>query len=143
MATARVFGPHVSGTSVLGVHIGATTEVMRDDAGGQPVPQSLSVVLSPPLGQSQTISSLTNGQSATVQITPGISVTGTIDDCHTTGGNGTPALLVFKFTLRASGSVRVGPFHVPLSAQVDAFDVHVPVDAAVHEQIASAHTTPG
>ncbi|HEY0395382.1 MAG TPA: hypothetical protein VGD01_12870 [Candidatus Elarobacter sp.] len=138
MAT-RVFGPHVSGLTVLGIHIGATTEVFRAD--GQPVPQSLSVVISPPLGQSGTISSVANGQSTTVQASPGISVTGTIDNCRNEGGN--PALFVFQVVLRASGSVRVGPFHIPVSAQVDAFDVHVAADAAVHDQIVAAHGQTG
>jgi hypothetical protein len=140
MAT-RVFGPHVSGLTVLGIHIGATTEVFRAD--GQPVPQSLSVVLSPPLGQSGTISNVANGQSTTVQASPGIAVTATIDNSRNEGGNGIPSLFVFQVTLRASGSVRVGPFHIPVSAQVDSFDVHVPVDSAVHDQIVVAHSKTG
>ena len=31
----RVFGPHVSGLNVLGIHIGATTEVFSDTSGGR------------------------------------------------------------------------------------------------------------
>jgi hypothetical protein len=139
MAT-RVFGPHVSGLTVLGVvHIGATTEVFRQD--GQPVPQSLSVVVSPPLGQSATIATVANGQSTTLQVSPGIALTATINNCRNEGGNGSPALFAFQVTLRASGSVRVGPFNIPVSAQVDAFDVHLPVDAAVHDQIAAANAS--
>lgn len=135
----RVFGPHVSGLSVVGVHIGATTEVFRDDAGGQPVPKSLSLVLSSPTGPSGTIANVANGSSTTLQITPGIAMTGTIDDCRTQPASGAaPELFLFRFTLRASGSVRVGIFHVPVSAQVDAFDVQIPVDAAVHAQILAA-----
>ena len=138
----RVFGPHVSGLNVLGIHIGATTEVFCDATGGKTVPASLSVVLSAPLGQSATISTVANGQSATVQVTPGISVTGTINNCSTKpAGGGAPELFVFQFVLRATGSVKVGGvFSVPVSAQIDAFDVHVPTGEAVHAQIAGAQT---
>jgi hypothetical protein len=139
----RVFGPHVSGLNVLGLHIGATTEVFADASGGKAVPQSLSIVLSAPLGPSTTIASVANGQSATIQVTPGISVTGTVGNCRTApAAGGAPELFVFQFTLRASGSVKVGGiFSVPVSAQIDAFDVHVPTDASVHGQIAGAQTT--
>ena len=139
----RVFGPHVSGLNVLGIHIGATTEVLCDVTGGKTVPASLSVVLSAPLGQSATIATVANGQSATVQVTPGISVTGTIGNCSTKpAAGGAPELFVFQFVLRATGSVKVGGiFSVPVSAQIDAFDVHVPTDEAVHAQIAGAQTT--
>ncbi|HEY6235361.1 MAG TPA: hypothetical protein VIW69_09700 [Candidatus Elarobacter sp.] len=138
----RVFGPHVSGLNVLGIHIGATTEVFCDAAGGKTVPGSLSVVLSAPLGQSATIATVANGQSATVQVTPGISVTGTINNCSTKPAAGdAPELFVFQFVLRATGSVKVGGiFSVPVSAQIDAFDVHVPTDEAVHARIAGAQT---
>jgi hypothetical protein len=136
----RVFGPHVTGYSVLGIHIGATTEVFRGDGG---VPQSLSVVLSPPLGAGSTISNVANGQSTTVQVTPGISVVGTINNCHTTpAAQGAPELFSFQFTLRAQGSVRVGMFQLPVSVQIDSFDVPLPTDPAVHQQIVGGHTTP-
>ena len=131
----RVFGPHVSGLNVLGIHIGATTEVFRS---GNAVPGSLSVVLSAPLGQSATIATVANGQSTLVQVTPGISVTATIGNCNTVAATGdAPELFVFQVVLRASGSVKVGGiFSVPVSAQIDAFDVHVPTDPAVQGQIA-------
>ncbi|MEA2719852.1 MAG: hypothetical protein QOJ39_1716 [Candidatus Eremiobacteraeota bacterium] len=138
----RVFGPHVTGYTVLGIHIGATTEVFSDTSGGKNVPQSLSVVLSPPLGASSTVGSVANGASTTVQASPGISVTGTVENCRTTGGGSSPELFMFQFTLRAEGSVRVGPFHIPVSAQVDAFDVSVPTDPAVHAQLLQAPTAP-
>ncbi|MEA2784089.1 MAG: hypothetical protein QOF71_193 [Candidatus Eremiobacteraeota bacterium] len=132
----RVFGPHVSGLNFLGVHIGATTDVFRDDSGGKKVPASLSIVLTSPLGKSATISNVANGQTANVQVTPGISVTGTVNNCRTEpAAAGSPELFAFQFTLRANGSVKVGPFPVPVNVQIDAFDVHVPTDAAVHAQI--------
>jgi hypothetical protein len=135
----RVFGPRVTGYTVLGMHIGATTEVFCAEGGT--VPQSLSVVLTPPMGTGSTISTVANGQSTTVQVTPGISVTGTIENCRTTPASGSaPELFIFQFTLRASGSVRVGPFNMPVSVQIDSFDVPVPTDHAVHQQIA-AHTS--
>jgi hypothetical protein len=138
----RVFGPHVSGLNVLGMHIGATTEVFRDTTGGKTVPASLSVVLSAPLGQSATIANVADGQSASIQVTPGISVGGTIGNCRTVpAAANAPELFVFQVTLRATGSVKVGGiFSIPVSAQIDAFDVHVPADADVHAQIVAAHT---
>ena len=139
----RVFGPRVTGHTVLGIQIGATTEVFNDTSGGQKIPQSLSIVLSAPLGASSTITSVANGQTTTVQVTPGIAVTGTVNNTHTVPASGTaPELFVFQFTLRAQGSVRVGPFQVPVSLQIDAFDVPIPTDPAVHQQIAAAHSTP-
>lgn len=138
----RVFGPHVSGHTVMGIALGATTEVFSDTTGGRTVPASLSVVLTAPTGASSTIANVANGQSTTVATTPGISITGTIDDCRSTPASGaTPALFSFKFTIRAAGSVRVGPFHIPVSLQVDAFDVVIPSDAGTHAQIVAAHTT--
>ncbi len=135
----RVFGPHVSGLNVLGIHIGATTEVFSDTSGGKTVPGSLSVVLSPPLGQSATIANVADGQSATLQVTPGISVTGTIANTRTDAAfGGAPEVFVFQVVLRATGSVKAGGiFSIPVSAQIDAFDVHVPTDPNVHGQIAS------
>ncbi len=136
----RVF-THVTGFNFLGIHIGATTEVFRDSSGGKKVPASLSIVLSPPLGASATIGNVANGQTATVQASPGISVTGTVNNCRTQPGTGgAPELFVFQFTLRANGSVKVGPFPVPLNVQIDAFDVHVPTDDAVHAKIAGGQT---
>ncbi len=137
----RVFGPRVTGYSVVGIHIGATTEVNCDTAPGKTVPAALSIVLSPPMGASSTISNVANGQSTTVQVTPGISVTGTVDNCRTIPASGsTPELFAFQFTLRGSGSVRVGMFNLPVSAQIDAFDVLIPTDHAVHQQIVNAQT---
>jgi hypothetical protein len=131
----RVFS-RVTGFNVLGVHIGATTEVLRDDSGGNTVPASLSIVLSPPLGASATIASVANGQSVSVQASPGITVTGTVNDCRTQpAAAGSPELFVFQFVLRGSGFVKLGSFQVPLNAQIDAFDVHVPTDHGVHAQI--------
>ena len=50
-------------------------------------------------------------------------------------------LFVFQFVLRATGSVKVGGiFSIPVGAQIDAFDVHVATDEAVHAQIAGAQT---
>ena len=139
----RVFGPHVTGHTVLGIQIGATTEVFSDTSGGKTVPQSLSIVLSAPLGASSTIATVADGQSTTVQISPGIAVTGTVNNSHSVPATGSaPALFVFQFVLRAQGSVRVGPFHIPVSLQIDAFDVPIAADAAVHQQIVAAHTTP-
>jgi hypothetical protein len=132
----RVFS-HVTGFNFLGVHIGATTEVFRDASGGKTVPTSLSIVLSPPLGASATVASVANGQSASVQASPGITVTGTVNNCRTQpASGGSPELFVFQFVLRGSGSVKVGPFPIPLNAQIDAFDVHVPTDDAVHAEMA-------
>ena len=139
----RVFGPHVSGLNFLGMHIGATVEVDRDSTGGKTVPGSLSVVLTSPLGQSATIANVANGQSASVQVTPGVSVNATINNCRTEASvNGSPELFVFQVTLRASGSVKFGIFPIPVNVQIDAFDVHVPTDAGVHAQLLAAHTTP-
>jgi hypothetical protein len=136
----RVFS-HVTGFNFLSVHIGATTEVFHDASGGKPVPASLSIVLSPPLGASATIANVANGQSATVQASPGITVTGTVNNCRTQPASATaPELFVFQFAIRASGSVRIGPFPFPINAQIDAFDVHVPVDHAVHAQITASAT---
>jgi hypothetical protein len=137
-----VFGPHVTGYSALGIPIGATTEVFCDTSAGKTVPASLSVVLSAPSGASSTVASVANGQSTMVAITPGISVTGTIDNCRTTPGAGqTPELFSFQFTLRAAGSVRMGPFHIPVSAQIDSFDVTVATDEATHAQIVQSATS--
>ncbi|HTD36339.1 MAG TPA: hypothetical protein VK669_02400 [Candidatus Limnocylindrales bacterium] len=139
----RVFGPHVTGFHFLGVAIGATTEVDRDSSGGKNVPESLSVVLSSPLGQTSTIASVANGQTTTVQVTPGVSVTATIDDCRTVPAQApAPELFEFKVTLRASGTVKVGflPIPIPGSIQIDAFDVHVPTDDAAHAELMAAHT---
>ena len=131
-----VFGPHVTGYSALGIKIGATTQVFCDTSAGKSVPASLSVVLSAPNGASSTIASVANGASTTVAITPGISVTGTIDNCRTVPASGqTPELFEFQFTLRAQGSVRAGPFHIPLSAQIDSFDVRIAADPTTHAQI--------
>jgi hypothetical protein len=131
-----VFGPHVTGYSALGIPIGATTQVFSDTSGGKTVPASLSVVVSAPSGASATIASVANGQTVTLAVTPGISVTGTIDNCRTVPATGAaPELFDFQFTLRAQGSVRVGPFHIPVSAQIDSFDVRIATDAATHAQI--------
>jgi hypothetical protein len=130
----RVFN-HVTGFSFLGLDIGATTAVFRDDSSGSAVPASLSIVLSPPLGAGATIASVANGQSASVQASPGITVTGTVNDCRTQpASEGSPELFVFQFVLRGSGFVKVGPFQVPLNAQIDAFDVHVPTTGDVHAE---------
>ncbi|MDQ6941200.1 MAG: hypothetical protein M3169_01635 [Candidatus Eremiobacteraeota bacterium] len=132
-----VFGPHVTGYSALGIQIGATTQVFCDTSGGKKVPASLSVVLSAPAGASSTIASVANGQSTTVAATPGINVIGTINNCRTVPASGqTPELFEFQFTLRAQGSVRVGPFQIPVSAQIDSFDVKIASDPETHAQIA-------
>ncbi len=139
----RVFGPHVSGLSVLGIHIGATVEVFRDDAGGTAVPASLSIVLTSPLGQSATISNVADGQSATVTGASGVTVTASVDDCRTQPASGSaPALYLFKVTVRAQGTVKIKLFPIPLNVQVDAFDVAVPLDAAAHRSLLSALATP-
>jgi hypothetical protein len=137
----RVFS-RVTGFNFLTLHIGATTEVFRDDAGGKPVPASLSIVLSPPMGASATIANVANGQTASVQASPGITVTGTVNNCRTQPASASaPELFVFQFVIRASGSVKIGPFPFPVNAQIDAFDVHVPMDHAVHAQIMAAPST--
>jgi hypothetical protein len=137
-----VFGPHVTGYSALGIPIGATTQVFCDTSNGKTVPASLSVALSAASGASSTIGSVANGQSTTVAITPGISVTGTIDNCRTMPAAAeTPELFAFQFTLRAQGSVRVGPFRIPVSAQIDSFDVTVATDEATHAQIVQSATS--
>jgi hypothetical protein len=131
-----VFGPHVTGYSALGISIGASTSVFNDTSGGKTIPASLSVVLTAPTGASSTIASVANGQSTTVAVTPGINVIGTINNCRTVPGSGaTPELFEFQVTLRAQGSVRVGPFHIPVSAQIDSFDVRIATDPATHAQI--------
>ena len=136
----RVFGPHVTGFNFLGLHIGATIEVLRDSSGGKKVPQSLSVVLTSPLGASATIHTVQNGQTATVKVTPGVDVTAIVNDCRTDPGP--PELFAFKITLRAKGSTHIPPLPipVPIDVQIDAFDVHVPTDNAVHAQIVGAHS---
>ena len=53
---------------------------------------------------------------------------------HPAGSEGSPELFVFQFVLRGSGSVKVGPFQVPLNAQIDAFDVHVPTTDDLHAE---------
>ncbi len=134
-----VFGPHVTGYSALGIQIGANTQVFCDTSGGKTVPASLSVVLTAPAGASSTIASVANGQSTTVAVTPGINVIGTIDNCRTVPASGqTPELFEFQFTLRAQGSVRAGPFHIPVSAQIDSFDVRIASDPKTHAQIAGS-----
>jgi hypothetical protein len=138
-----VFGPHVTGHSVLGIPLGATTEVFSDTSGGKTVPGSLSVVLSAPNGASATIAPVANGQTTTVAATPGINLIGTIDNCRTVPASGaTPELFEFQVTLRAQGSVRVGPFHIPVRAQIDAFDVTIATDPATHSAILSDAPTP-
>ena len=134
-----VFGPHVTGYSALGISIGASTSVLNDTSGGKTIPASLSVVVTAPTGANSTIASVANGQSTTVAVTPGINVIGTINNCRTVPASGqTPELYDFQFTLRAQGSVRVGPFHIPVSAQIDSFDVRIATDPATHAQIAGA-----
>lgn len=131
-----VFGPHVTGYSALGIGIGATTSVTCDTSTGAAVPESLTVALSTPSGATAQITSVANGQSATVAATPGISVTGTINNCRTVPAAGaTPELFEFQFVLRASGSVKLGFFHLPISAQIDAFDVTIATDPATHAAI--------
>ncbi len=133
-----VFGPHVTGYSALGISIGASTSVFNDTSGGKTIPASLSVVLTAPTGASSTIASVANGQSTTLAVTPGINVIGTINDCRTVPASGaTPELCEFQFTLRAQGPVRVGPFHIPVSAQIDSFDVRIATDPGTHAQIAA------
>jgi hypothetical protein len=138
----RVFGPHVTGSNFLGMHIGATIEVFRDSSGGKKVPQSLSVVLTPPLGSSATIGKVENGQTATVKVSPGIDVSAVINDARTE--HGPPETFAFKVTLRAKGSTHIPPLPipVPIDVQIDAFDVHVPTDNAVHAKIVGAHSAP-
>ena len=131
-----VFGPHATGWSTLGITLGASTSVFNDTSGGQTIPASLSVVLTAPSGASSTIAPVANGQSATVAATPGINIIGTINNCRKVPASGaTPELYDFQFTLRAQGSVRVGPFHIPVSAQIDAFDVRIATDPGTHAQI--------
>ncbi len=131
-----VFGPHVTGYSVLGIGVGASTSVFNDHSTGSAVPQSLSVTLSAPTGAASQINGVANGQSATIAVSPGISVTGTIDNCRKMPASATtPELYEFQFVLRASGSVKVGFFHIPVSAQIDAFDVTIATDPATHAAI--------
>ena len=131
-----VFGPHVTGYSALGIGIGASTSVFNDASTGLAVPQSLIVVLSAPTGAAAQINPVANGQSATIAVSPGISVTGTINNCRAVPKTGTaPELFVFQFVLKASGSVKVGFFQLPISAQIDAFDVTVATDPATHAAI--------
>ncbi|HEX3549785.1 MAG TPA: hypothetical protein VHT53_05385 [Candidatus Elarobacter sp.] len=138
----RVFGPHVSGLTVLGIHIGATVEVFRDDSAG-PVPKSLSLVLSSPLGQSSTIANVADGAATTVPVASGVTVSAQIDDCRTQAAQGTaPALFLFKVTLRAQGTVKIALFPLPLNVQIDSFDVAVPVDAAAHRALLDSIAAP-
>jgi hypothetical protein len=131
-----VFGPHVTGYSAFGIGIGATTSVFCDTSTGAAVPESLSVALSTPSGAAAQITSVANGQSATVAATPGISVTGTIGNCRSVPAtDATPELFAFQFVLRASGSVKLGFFQLPISAQIDAFDVTIAADPATHAAI--------
>jgi hypothetical protein len=131
-----VFGPHVTGYSALGIQLGATTQVFHDTSTGKSGPDSLNIVLSAPSGAQSQISGVANGQSTTVAVTPGISVTGTVDNARTVPASGqTPELFEFQFTLRAKGSVKVGPFHIPVSAQIDSFDVRIATDPATHAQL--------
>jgi hypothetical protein len=131
-----VFGPHVTGYSALGIGIGASTSVFNDTSTGLTVPQSLIVVLSAPTGAASQINGAVNGQSATIAVSPGINVTATINNCRTTPAAGaTPELFVFQIVLKASGSVKVGFFQLPISAQIDAFDVTIATDPATHAAI--------
>ena len=126
MAT-RVFGPHVTGLNVLGTHIGATVEVFRD--GSNPVPGSLTVHLSPPVGSGVDIKPVENGKSGTVKVIndPELDVEAIINNCRTQpAAGGAPALFIFQVTLRAHGKVKVALIPVPVSVQIDAFDVHIP-----------------
>jgi hypothetical protein len=129
-----VFGPHVTGYSALGIGIGASTSVFNDGSTGLAVPQSLIVVLSAPTGAAAQINPVANGQSATIAVSPGISVTGTVNNCRTVpaAGTATPEMFEFQFVLKASGSVKAGFFQIPISAQIDAFDVKVATDPATH-----------
>ena len=131
-----VFGPHVTGYSALGMSIGASTSVFNDTSAGKTIPASLSVVVTAPAGASSTIAAVANGQSTTLAVTPGINVIATIDNCRTVPASGAaPELFDFQLTLRAQGSVRVGPFHIPVSAQIDSFDVRIATDPATHAQL--------
>jgi hypothetical protein len=131
-----VFGPHVTGYSALGISIGLTTSVFNETSTGAAVPASLVVALSAPSGATAQITSVANGQPATLAVTPGISVTGTIDNCRTVAASDTaPELFAFALVLRASGSVKVGFFKIPISAQIDAFDVTIATDPATHAAI--------
>ena len=131
-----VFGPHVTGYSALGISIGVSTSVFNDTSCGRTMPASLSVVLTAPTGANATIASVADGQSTTLAVTPGINVIGTVNNCRMLPASGaTPEICEFQVTLRAQGSVRVGPFHIPVSAQIDAFDVRIATDPATHAQI--------
>ena len=131
-----VFGPHVTGYSALGISIGLTTSVFCDTSTGTAVPKSLTVTMSAPSGATAQITSVANGQTATLAATPGISVTGTIENCRTVPASDTaPELFAFALVLRASGSVKVGFFKIPVSAQIDAFDVTIATDPATHAAI--------
>ena len=134
-----VFGPHVTGYHAFGIGIGASTQVFNDTSTGQVVPGSLVVVLSAPTGAAAQINGVANGQSATIAASPGISVTGTVENCRTVPASGsTPELFVFQFVLKATGAVRVGMFQLPVSAQIDAFDVTIATDPATHAAILNA-----
>lgn len=131
-----VFGPHVTGYSALGIGIGVTTSVFNDASAGAAIPQSLAVTLATPTGATAQITSVADGQAATLAVTPGISVTGTIDNCRTVPASDTaPELFVFQLVLRASGSVKIGFFKIPISAQIDAFDVTIATDPTTHAAI--------
>ena len=131
-----VFGPHVTGYSALGLGIGASTSVFNDSSTGLAVPQLLIVVLSAPTGAAAQINPGAYRQSATIAVPPGMSVTGTINNCRTVPKTGTaPELFEFQFVLKAAGSVKAGFFSVPISAQIDAFDVTIATDPATHAAI--------
>ncbi|HYW55164.1 MAG TPA: hypothetical protein VE826_14425 [Dongiaceae bacterium] len=131
-----VFGPHVTGYSALGIGIGLTTSVFCDTSTGAAVPESLTVTLSTPAGATAQITSVADGQTAALAVTPGISVTATVDNCRTVRASDTaPELFAFQLVLRASGSVKVGFFRIPISAQIDAFDVTIAADPATHAAI--------
>jgi hypothetical protein len=131
-----VFGPHVTGYSALGIGIGASTSVFNDSSTGLSVPQSLIVMLSAPTGAASQINGVANGQATAIAVSPGITVTGTINNCRTVPASGaTPELYVFQFVLKATGSVKVGFFQLPVSAQIDAFDVTIATDPATHAAI--------
>jgi hypothetical protein len=138
---SRVFGPHVTGFNFLGIHIGATTEVFNDTTSGKSVPESLAVVLTSPTGGSSKINNVANGQSASVSVLSAVTVTGRIDDCRKIPpSGGAPELFAFKLTLRAGGTVQIGPIPIPINVQIDAFDVTIPTSEAAHAELLASHT---
>jgi hypothetical protein len=130
---ANLVFQHVTGKTAFGIAVGVKTEVYSDTTGGKTPPQSLSVKIVAPAGQSGEITNVANGQTVTVPVSGQVNVEAVINNCRQEG-NGT--LFVFQVTLRAEAPLPV--VGIPIKLQIDAFDVPVATDSAKHAGMLAA-----